>query len=61
MKNKHLEEHIKQAFTEIYQDLDKLVYIANHANVFNHLEITRVEKKIKQNVKAIEYLMVNSK
>ncbi|WP_156506007.1 MULTISPECIES: hypothetical protein [Bacillaceae] len=57
MKNKHLEEHIRQAFIEIYQDLDKLVYIANNANVFNHLEITRVEKKIKQNVKAIEYLM----
>ncbi|MBS2969335.1 hypothetical protein J9317_11215 [Metabacillus sp. KIGAM252] len=57
MKNKHLEEHIRQAFAEIYQDLDKLVYIANNHNVFNHLEITRVERKIKQNVKAIEYLM----
>ncbi|MCD7033440.1 hypothetical protein LRR81_04295 [Metabacillus sp. GX 13764] len=61
MKNKHLEESIRSAFTEIYNDLDKLVYIANNANVFNHLEVRRIENKIKQNIKALEYLMVTGK
>lgn len=61
MKNKHLEESIRSAFTEIYNDIDKLVYISNNSNVFNHLEVKRIENKIKQNIKALEYLMVTGK
>ncbi|MFY4776054.1 hypothetical protein [Metabacillus sp. RGM 3146] len=61
MKNKHLEESIRDAFTEIYHDIDKLVYIADNSNVFNHLEVKRIENKIKQNIKALEYLMVTGK
>ncbi|MFC0271684.1 hypothetical protein ACFFIX_09470 [Metabacillus herbersteinensis] len=59
MKNEQLDSTIKVAFTEIYQDLEKLIFIANNSNVFNQLEVGRIEKSIKQNVKAIEYLIVS--
>lgn len=61
MENEQLELTIKEAFSEIYRDLDKLVFIANNANVFNQLEVSRIEKSIKQNVKAIEYLLISQK
>jgi hypothetical protein len=61
MENEQLESTIKEAFSEIYRDLDKLVFIANNANVFNQLEVSRIEKSIKQNVKAIEYLLLSQK
>ncbi|MGM0873910.1 MAG: hypothetical protein ACQEWV_03765 [Bacillota bacterium] len=61
MVNEQLDSTIKEAFSEIYRDLDKLVFIANNANVFNHHEVSRIEKGIKQNVKAIEYLLVSQK
>jgi hypothetical protein len=61
VKNEQLESTIKEAFSEIYRDLDKLVFIANNSNIFNHLEVSRIEKNIKQNVKAIEYLLVSQK
>ncbi|PMC39262.1 hypothetical protein CJ195_04845 [Bacillus sp. UMB0899] len=61
MKNSPLDSSIKEAFQEIYKDIDKLVFISNNANVFNHNEITRIEKSIKQNVKAIEYILISQK
>ncbi|QGQ46607.1 hypothetical protein [Metabacillus sediminilitoris] len=61
MENEQLVSTIKEAFSEIYRDLDKLVFIANNANVFNQLEVSRIEKNIKQNVKAIEYILVSQK
>lgn len=59
MKSENLDSTIKEAFGEIYEDLEKLVYIANNANVFNHVEVRRIENSIKQNIKAIEYLIVS--
>ncbi|MBD1381625.1 hypothetical protein [Metabacillus arenae] len=61
MSREKLDSNIKLAFSEIYQDLDKLIYIANNASVFNHVEIKRIEKKIKQNVKALEYMMISKR
>ncbi|MBU7593213.1 hypothetical protein AB3Z07_16170 [Metabacillus halosaccharovorans] len=61
MTNGPLDSSIKEAFQEIYKDIDKLVFIANNANVFNHNEVSRIEKSIKQNVKAIEYLLISQK
>ncbi|MDQ0228835.1 hypothetical protein [Metabacillus malikii] len=61
LKNEPLDSTIKEAFLEIYNDLDKLVFIANNANIFNQHEVSRIEKSIKQNVKAIEYLLVSNK
>ncbi|APH04677.1 hypothetical protein [Bacillus weihaiensis] len=61
MSNEPLDTSIKGAFSEIYKDLDKLVFIANNANVFNQNEISRIEKSIKQNVKAIEYILISQK
>lgn len=61
MSNEPLDSSIKEAFSEIYKDLDKLVFIANNANVFNQNEVSRIEKGIKQNVKAIEYLIISQK
>jgi hypothetical protein len=61
MVHEPLDSTIKEAFSEIYRDLDKLVFIANNANVFNQHEVSRIEKSIKQNVKAIEYLLVSQK
>lgn len=54
--NNELNDHIKTAFDEIYSDLNKLVYIASHPNVLNGFEVKKIEKKLKQNIKAIEYL-----
>ena len=59
MVDESLDTTIKEAFSEIYRDLDKLVFIANNSNIFNQLEVSRIEKGIKQNVKAIEYLLVS--
>lgn len=61
MENESLDTNIKEAFSEIYRDLDKLIYIANNANIFNQHEVSRIERNIKQNVKAIEYLLVSKK
>ncbi|HZH58774.1 MAG TPA: hypothetical protein VEY70_04185 [Metabacillus sp.] len=61
MSNAPLDSSIKEAFQEIYKDIDKLVFIANNANVFNNNEVSRIEKCIKQNVKAIEYIMISQK
>jgi hypothetical protein len=61
MENEPLDTTIKQAFSEIYRDIDKLVFIANNANIFNQHEVSRIEKCIKQNVKAVEYLLVSQK
>jgi hypothetical protein len=61
MATEPLDSSIKEAFSEIYKDLDKLVFIANNANIFNSNEVSRIEKSIKQNVKAIEYLLVSQK
>lgn len=61
VSNEPLDSSIKEAFSEIYKDLDKLVFIANNANVFNQNEVSRIEKGIKQNVKAIEYLLISQK
>ncbi|MBO1513769.1 MULTISPECIES: hypothetical protein [Metabacillus] len=61
MGNEPLDTSIKEAFSEIYRDLDKLVFIANNANIFNQHEVSRIEKSIKQNVKAVEYLLVSQK
>lgn len=59
MNKEHLDSTIKEAFEEIYDDLEKLVYIANNANVFNQVEVRRIESSIKQNIKAIEYLIIS--
>ncbi|MDQ0225193.1 hypothetical protein [Metabacillus niabensis] len=61
MGNDALHLTIKEAFSEIYRDLDKLVFIANNANIFNQHEVSRIEKGIKQNIKAIEYIIVSQK
>lgn len=59
MVNETLDSSIKDAFSEVYRDLDKLVFIANNANIFNQHEVSRIEKSIKQNVKAIEYILIS--
>ncbi|MRX70923.1 hypothetical protein GJU40_01910 [Bacillus lacus] len=58
MKDKELDEGLQKAFREIYQDIEMLVYIANNANVFNSIESDRVHKRLKQNIKALEYLII---
>jgi hypothetical protein len=54
-----INEDVKNAFYEIYGDLDMLIFMAKNGNVFNQFEVTRIEKKLKQNLKAVEYLMIS--
>lgn len=54
-----INEDVKHAFYEIYGDLDMLIFMAKNGNVFNQFEVTRIEKKLKQNLKAVEYLMIS--
>ncbi|PLR66843.1 MULTISPECIES: hypothetical protein [Bacillaceae] len=57
--NISINEDVKNAFYEIYGDLDMLIFMAKNGNVFNQFEVTRIEKKLKQNLKAVEYLMIS--
>lgn len=54
-----INEDVKNAFYEIYGDLDMLLFMAKNGNVFNQYEVNRIEKKLKQNIKAVEYLMIS--
>ncbi|MFY0757908.1 hypothetical protein AB1K32_03365 [Metabacillus dongyingensis] len=54
-----INEDVKNAFYEIYGDLDMLLFMAKNGNVFNQFEVSRIEKKLKQNIKAVEYLMIS--
>lgn len=54
-----INEDVKNAFYEIYGDLDMLLFMAKNGNVFNQFEVNRIEKKLKQNIKAVEYLMIS--
>ncbi|MGG4491867.1 hypothetical protein [Metabacillus idriensis] len=54
-----INEDVKNAFHEIYGDLDMLLFMAKNGNVFNQFEVNRIEKKLKQNIKAVEYLMIS--
>ncbi|MDQ0858723.1 hypothetical protein [Bacillus sp. V2I10] len=54
-----INENVKNAFYEIYGDLDMLLFMAKNGNVFNQFEVSRIEKKLKQNIKAVEYLMIS--
>ncbi|KEZ50637.1 MULTISPECIES: hypothetical protein [Metabacillus] len=54
-----INDDIKQAFYEIYGDLDMLLFMAKNGSVFNQFEVKRIEGKLKQNLKAVEFLIVS--
>ncbi|UOK56783.1 hypothetical protein MGI18_18585 [Bacillus sp. OVS6] len=41
-----INEDVKNAFYEIYGDLDMLLFMAKNGNVFNQFEVSRIEKSL---------------
>lgn len=58
-KKDHLTDELTQTFQQMEKDLRQLVFMAKNHGVFNHIEVTRVENRLKQNLKAIEYIMIS--
>ncbi|WP_243385186.1 hypothetical protein [Bacillus kexueae] len=53
-----LKDELKQTFQSMEKDIKHLVFMAKNHGVFNHIEVSRVENKLKENLKAIEYIML---
>lgn len=54
MNNKDFETVLHRTFQEVYSDLEQLVDVAKKGRPFLEKDISEIEKRLKQNILAIE-------